>query len=59
MLCIGCGDVIASSIQNFGSISISGGIVSVTVQGLGKPIVQGTALPAQQIALPTQSMVRN
>jgi hypothetical protein len=33
--------------------------VSVTIQGLGKPIVQGTALPAQQIALPTQSMVRN
>jgi hypothetical protein len=33
--------------------------VSVSIQGLGRPIVQGTALPAQQIALPTQSMVRN
>jgi len=59
LLCTGCGDVIASNIQSFGNISISGGIVSVSIQGLGKPIVQGTALPAQQIALPTQSMVRN
>jgi pilin/secretion family protein with methylation motif len=53
------GDVIASNIQSFGSISISGGIVSVSIQGLGNPIVQGKALPAQQIALPTQSMMRN
>jgi prepilin-type N-terminal cleavage/methylation domain-containing protein len=59
LLCTGCGDVIASNIQSFGNISISGGIVSVSIQGLGRPIVQGTALPAQQIALPTQSMVRN
>lgn len=53
------GDVIASSIQSFGSISVSGGIVSVNLQGLGNPIVQGKALPAQQIALPSQSMIRN
>ncbi len=59
VLCAGCGDVIASSIQSFGNISISGGIVSVNIQGLGNPTVQGTALPAQQIALPTQSMMRN
>ncbi len=59
VLCAGCGDVIASNIQSFGNISISGGIVSVSIQGLGNPIVQGKALPPQQIALPSQSMMRN
>ena len=53
------GDVIASNVQSFGNIAISGGIVSVSIQGLGNPIVQGKALPAQQIALPSQSMMRN
>ncbi len=53
------GDLIASSIQSFGSISVSGGIVSWSLQGLGNPVVQGQALPAQQIALPSQSMLRN
>ena len=56
---LSAGDVIASSIQSFGSISISGGIVSLSIQGLGNPIVQGKALPAQQIALPSQSSTRN
>src|SRR5574337_1290153 len=59
VLCAGCGDVIATSIQSFGNISISGGLVSVSIQGLGNPVVQGKALPAQQIALPSQSMTRN
>jgi len=52
------GQVIASSIQSFG-ISVSGGIVSVSIQGQGNPTVQGRALPAQQIALPSQSTTRD
>jgi Prokaryotic N-terminal methylation motif len=53
------GDLIASSIQSFGSISVSGGIVSWSIQGLGNPVVQGQALAPQQITLPSQSMLRN
>lgn len=53
------GQTIASSIQSFGISVASTGVVSVSIQGQGTGTVQGKALPAQQIALPSQSMMRD
>ncbi len=53
------GQAIASSIQSFGVSVSSSGIVSVSIQGQGIGTVQGKALPAQQIVLPSQSMMRD
>lgn len=52
------GDTIATMIQSF-SVSVSGGVVSVTLQAQGSPVVQGQAIPAQQIQLPGRAMTRN
>jgi prepilin-type N-terminal cleavage/methylation domain-containing protein len=52
------GDTIATMIQSF-NISVSGGVASVTLQAQGTQVVQGQAIPAQQIQLPGQAMTRN
>ena len=52
------GDTVATMIQSF-DVSISGSVVSVTLQAQGSEVVQGRALPVQQILLPGQSMTRN
>lgn len=52
------GDVVATMIESF-NVSISGGTVSVTLKARGSEVVQGRAIPAQEVLLPGQSMTRN
>ncbi len=52
------GQVIATLVETF-DLSISGSTVSVTLKGRGTEIVQGSAVPAQEILLPAQTLVRN
>lgn len=52
------GDVIATMIESF-DLDVSGGIVSVTLKAKGTEVVQGRAIPDQEILLPGQSMTRN
>ena len=52
------GDSVATMIQSF-DISVSGGVVSVTLKAKGTEVVQGRAIPAQEVLLPGQSMTRN
>ncbi len=52
------GDIIATMIESF-DVGVSGGIVSVTLKAKGTEVVQGRAIPDQEILLPGQSMTRN
>lgn len=52
------GDIIATMIESF-DVDVSGGIVSVTLKAKGTEVVQGRAIPDQEILLPGQSMTRN
>lgn len=52
------GDVVATMIESF-DVSVSGGVVSVTLKAKGTEVVQGRAIPDQEVLLPGQSMTRN
>jgi len=52
------GDVVATMIESF-DVSVSGGVVSVTLKATGTEVVQGRAIPAQQVLLPGQAMTRD
>ena len=45
-------------IESF-DVSVSGGVVSVTLKATGTEVVQGRAIPAQQVLLPGQAMTRD
>jgi prepilin-type N-terminal cleavage/methylation domain-containing protein len=51
------GDTIATMIQSF--VVSGSNVISVTLQAQGTQVVQGQAIPAQQIQLPGQAMTRN
>ena len=52
------GDTVATMIESF-DVSASGGVVTVTLKAKGTEVVQGRAIPAQEILLPGQAMTRN
>ena len=52
------GDTVAALIQSF-DVAVSGSVVTVTLQAQGSEVVQGRAIPVQQILLPGQAMTRN
>jgi len=52
------GDTVATLIQSF-DVSVTGGVVAVTLKAKGTEVVQGRTLPAQEILLPGQSLTRN
>ncbi|TMI74927.1 MAG: prepilin-type N-terminal cleavage/methylation domain-containing protein [Bacillati bacterium ANGP1] len=52
------GDTVATMIESF-DVSVSGGVVSVTLKAKGTEVVQGRAIPAQEVLLPGQSLTRN
>ncbi len=53
------GDVVAAMIESLDIPPASGGVVSVSLKARGTEVVQGRAIPAQEILLPGQSKTRN
>jgi prepilin-type N-terminal cleavage/methylation domain-containing protein len=52
------GDVIATYVESF-DIAQSGGVVTISLKAKGETVVQGSAVPAQEILLDGQVVVRN
>ncbi len=53
-----CGDIIATYVQNF-VVSTAGTNFSVTLDAQGQKIVQGTAVPTQEVLLNGTTLIRN
>ncbi|HEV8353909.1 MAG TPA: prepilin-type N-terminal cleavage/methylation domain-containing protein [bacterium] len=52
------GDVIATYVESF-DVSLSGGVVTISLKARGQTVVQGSTVPAQEILLDGQVVVRN
>ncbi|MGH2348623.1 MAG: PilW family protein [bacterium] len=52
------GDVIATYVESF-DVSESGGVITISLKARGEMVVQGSAVPAQEILLDGQVVVRN